>query len=406
MANGVRNLELAIQAINAGNPHEGARLINIAMRDQSMSNVNRARAYLWMAETSQDTEFKIRCYHNALALEPGNTFAQERLAGLTAVQQSASQPQIPLPPASQPVVTIGSQPVQTVTTPASQPVQPIMTPASQPVPIVSDALSATPASSTGMRISATFYRTIGIVDGPNGPGTGFFISNDGLLATTRYVVSGREHVTLELEPGRFISGKVVRSYIEFDLALVLADIDLSLLLPFTRVAVLPDNLDLQAFAHNKPVVRGRVRSTVRQIKPGWFPTTIRHVPDAGGGPIFDEGNQVVGMLTRNASRTSEDVYGLLIDPVLKKADEYRVEARMDSNREYCPNCGHLSRAAAVDAYYCEVCGGTLPHARTIARKPLPHMEAVYGENFGRPCRHCGSRVGIYNGLCLRCSGSA
>lgn len=406
---GIRNLELAIQAIQAGNPTEGARLIRIALRDDTMTGPLKATAYMWMAETTTDLNDKARYYNDALSVDPGNEHAKQRLSQLLTTSLppvQTSQPQVPLPPAAQPVLP-PQQPILQPVQPSTQPMQPVHTPqpmvstGTQPLPAVSDALPAQPAAPT--RASAMFYRTVGITDGPNGPGTGFFITKDGLIATTRYVISGRENVTIELEPGRFIMGKVVRSFTELDLAIVQVEMDLARVLPFAKMAFLPENLDLTAYAHNNNLpVRGRVRTTTRETKAGWFPTNIRQIPDAGGNPVFDDRNQVVGMLTRNASRTSPDLFGLLIDRILNLAEQYRVEVRMDPNREYCPNCGHLSRAAVVGGFYCEACGSTLPHALALKRTPIPHADAIYGENMHRPCRNCGARVGYYNGYCLRC----
>jgi hypothetical protein len=163
-------------------------------------------------------------------------------------------------------------------------------------------------------------------------------------------------------------------------------------------------MELTAVVHNGEMLRGRCRPTKREIKPHWFPTTFRQTGDGGGSPIYDEHNYVVGMLTRNASRSSSDVFGLHITAIRRQLEEYRREIQVDPQRTYCPACGYVSRAANFGAFYCELCGSTLPRARGMNRFPVPQAGALYGENLQRPCRHCTSGVGYYNGRCLRCGG--
>ena len=58
-------------------------------------------------------------------------------------------------------------------------------------------------------MTAAFYRTVGVLGGRNGPGTAFFINQQGLLATTRFVVGGLTRVTIALESAQMIPGQVL-----------------------------------------------------------------------------------------------------------------------------------------------------------------------------------------------------
>lgn len=372
---GLRNMQQGIEAIQQGNPGEGARMLRIALQDATLVGSTRATAYIWLAETDMNPAFKVQCYNEALAADPGNIHARQRLDFVLANS---------LPPA----VSTGTIPI---TQPAPQPgiAQPVAStpiPAAEPVP----------------RQTAMFYRTVGIVDGPNGPGTGFFITQDGMIATTRLVVSGMENVIITLEPGRQIVGKVVRSYPEYDLAFIQVELNLMQILPFSTIATLPDNMEITAVANNGQMLRGRCRPTKRDFKPHWFPTTIRQLADVGGNPVFDDRNYVVGMLTRNASRSSADVFGLHIGVIKRQLDDYKRELQLDPNRTYCPGCGYVSRSRNLGAFYCEMCGSVLPEARGVSRYHVAQAATLYGENLQRPCRHCNARVGFYNGRCLRC----
>lgn len=427
---GMRSLELGVQAIKEGNRAEGARLLRMALRDESMTANLRATTYMWMAETSDDREFKIQCYNDALRADPANQHATQRLSLLLSIdlppvnQQDnfIPPPAAPTLPGTGPLTMPGTGPLSPMATPipgqyppvTSQPAQtrthtptpPYVQPVNDSrfgtgplsnLPSVSNAPPNEPTWGSGV-----YYRTVGILDGPHGTGTAFFINRSGLLATTRHVVTGRENVTVELEPGRHLLGKVVRSYGEYDLALVKVDVNVNTTPPFSDLKILPDNLEITAYGHTGGSARGRVRGTVRSIKQGWFPTTLRHLPDAGGNPVFDERHDLVGMLTRNAGRSSSEVYGLHIAMIRDLAEKYQIETNMDPNRAYCPSCGHRSRASLVGAYYCESCGSTLPQARSVERRPQKHADTIYNENVHRPCPHCQSKVGYYNGFCLRC----
>lgn len=395
-----RSIEQGIAAIQQGNLDEGARLIRIALKSQEIQGSVRATAYLWLAETVQDPQGKIECYNQALAVDPNNQHARQRIAQLlsTGLPSSQATPQQPAQP----------QPGYS----AQQPAQPTIQqqgfvpqyPAQQnPVPGMQSTQQAQPSYGQQPRHNPnTLYRTVGIYEGPNGPGTGIIITREGLVATTRFVVGGEQHVTVELEAGNRFAGQVVRAFPQIDLAFVHTGLSVNQLLPAAPTPVIMDNTPLVAVAHNGQVMQGQKRATKSQIKPEWFPTTIADMADAGGNPVFDNRNMLVGMLTNNANRSSAYVFGLNINVVYRHAEQYMQEMQTGVKVVYCPHCGHLSRAGGAGAFYCEVCGGTLPAAQNVARYQMPHMAAYYNENSHRACPRCKARVGYYDSKCLRC----
>jgi hypothetical protein len=368
-----RSMEQGVAAIQQGKLEEGARLLRIALKSDELKGSMRAMAYLWLAETKSDHKEKVACYNDALAADPDNEHARQRIAQLLAedlppfpAQSSGYTPSAKNPPAAH----------------------------TQP-----------PTGAPAQQTPGGIFRAVGVLDGPNGSGTGFFVTRDGLLATTRFVVGGAETLTVALGPGQSLIADVVRSYSELDLAFLETGINVSQLLPFVTTATIPDNTPLTAIAYNGQVRSGQLRATRSIMKPQWFPTTIEELADAGGSPVFDDHNLLVGMLTRNAQRTAPYVFGLHISTILHQVDQFQQEMRLAANLVYCPSCGHRSRAQAAGGFYCETCGSMLPAARNTRRFPLPQMAALYGENAHRPCRLCGARVGYYDGRCLRCGQS-
>lgn len=372
-----RSMEQGIAAIQSGNKVDGARLLKIALRNPQIQGTDRANAFLWLSETTDSREEKIQYHQEALAANPSNVDIQQRLAFLT-----SSPP--PPPP---------------ITTPTQEFAPPPPPPGTMPE-VTPQTAQATPAEF----VTTQFYRTVGIYGGPNGQGTGFFVGKEGLVATTRFVVGGVEQVTVELDANHRIPGEIVRSYPELDLAFIQTGARVSQLLTVSTNPTLTGNTTLNAITHNGRVMSGQHRVTHSDVKHDWFTTTIANPTDAGGNPVFDERNHLVGMLTRNANRTSPYVFGLHVNAIYRCVEQFRQEKADGVERVYCPNCGYISRAGSIGGFYCELCGSVLPQQQNVRRFAVanPKLDVLYGENLSKPCWNCSSRVGYYNGACLRC----
>ena len=258
--------------------------------------------------------------------------------------------------------------------------------------------AAQPFAQANVR-SAPGEQIVRVIGGPNGPGTAFFVSADGLLATTRYVTGGLERVTLELRSGRQVLGQVVRAWPDYDLTFIYTDERVAELLPITPFPRVPDEAPLIAVSAAGEQQRGKQRATKRAMETHWVPTEFVKLPDAGGDPLFDERNALVGMMTKNHSRASGYLYGIHISAIHRCVEQYHAEMTTGERRIYCPGCGVASRATGAGYFYCEVCGSVAPLARNVGRYPQ-------GEPFPEPnrirCIHCEAQVGFYGGNCLRC----
>lgn len=342
-----RTLDMGISAIQNRSLAEGARLLRIALKSGELPPPLCAIAYLWLAETQTDAQQKRVSYAEAVAADPTNAEAHQRLAKLL----TAELPAVPQAAASQGGINVAEHVAQ-------------------------------------------------IVGGPNGAGTAFFVSADGLLATTRYVVGGLQQITVELHDGRQLTGKVVRAYIDLDLTLIRVDHNPGTLLPVTSHARISEEAPLTAIAYSGETIRTSERPTHRVLADHWIPLTATRLLDAGGNPIFDEKNYLVGMMTKNTSRTSAHLFGLHIHAIRRAVENHDRELR-SASRIYCPECGSSSAALGAGFYYCDQCGSTTPAARDMARTPIPGAESYY-ETSRVPCTACGSFTGIYHDVCLRC----
>lgn len=362
-----RSLELGITALQAGSTAEGARLIRIALKSGKLTDELRGIAYLWLAEVEKDPQQKRAYYNEALNADPNNPEARQRLAHLLSSQLP------PLPTTTAPVAAAHT---------ATAPIAPA---------------SVSNVSGTSFNVADYVANVIG---GPNGPGTAFYVSADGVLATTRFVVGSSERVTVELHMGRQLTGQVIRAYPEYDLAFIRIDHHLDAVLPISPMPRVADETPLIAVTYAGEMQRGKQRPTKRALANQWISTTYTNLADTGGDPIFDERNYLIGMMTRNTGRQSNFLYAIHITAIRRCLEIYQQESVVEV-RTYCPSCGGHSRAGGAGYFYCESCGSILTQALHLPRYPVPQAEVFYGTS-GVQCTRCGARAGFYKGRCLRC----
>ena len=154
------DLRQAIELMQDGQVAPAVDLLNRLVRGSTLDDKGRAAAYVWLAEAREDSAFKIRCLEQALAHDPDNRQIRQGLNQLAAARAKPSQ----LPPT-------GNDHRQVK-------------------------LAETPL-------------VIGIVGGLNGPASGAFVNNAGLIATTSYAIGGVERVTVTLDAERHLAGVVV-----------------------------------------------------------------------------------------------------------------------------------------------------------------------------------------------------
>jgi ribosomal protein L37AE/L43A len=382
-------LTLGIEAIQVGNRTEGGRLVRIALRNGDLTPQLRAVAYLWLAETQDDPQGKRAAYNEALLADPNNKDVQQRLAALLATQLPPMPQTLPEAPAPQSTGATTSY-----TPPPSLQYGYTMPAAPQPAPPPPAAVQAPQYAND---VSG---HIVGVIGGPNGAGSGFFLSPDGIIATTRYVVGGMERVLVEAQGGQQINAEVVRAFPELDLVLLRVEFAPRTALPITPQPRVADESSLVVFSYARQPLGGAQRPTKRALAAHWIPTTFTAYADAGGAPVFDQQSYLVGMATRNTARNSGHYFALHIASIRARLDAYLAELRTEA-RAYCPTCGTGSRAGGAGFFFCETCGSTMPRVQNIPRYPLPQAEYYYSSS-GIRCSRCGAQVGFHDGRCLRC----
>lgn len=452
-------LQQAIGLMREGKIDAGARMLQIVIKNPELSNTFRATAYAWLAESKDDLDFKIQCLNRAMDSDPTNEKIQQRLNTLLSVQPPTGQAPVQRPPQlppsndplrdSQPIdIVKPNDPQLTFPTfnnpaahpppanppkPDTSPYQPINLPktgrlpnmfpetenyssptdmqSTQTYPVLPNTNRMPPvdvpqsASPSSYRLKET-PRVVGIGQGPNGMGTGIFVTTDGIVATTRYVVGGLQEASVELETGQVLPAQVVRTYPEYDLALLQTNVSLDRVWPPTRVPVISENESFIAVGFSDNPQRGYKRKSISELAHQWIQTSVEltAIRGAGGNAMFDAQNYLIGLLTRNASRTTGLTYGLHILHIYECVRDYVQDRQNNPNSGYCAHCGNMTLAQHFGGFYCESCGAILAGLEQGDRRyrSTPQLLRIYNENLNRACPNCTARVGFHNGKCLRC----
>ncbi len=176
------------------------------------------------------------------------------------------------------------------------------------------AISAVVANKDGRAaLNEAISNTVTVVVG-NGHGSGFFITTNGLLMTCEHVVGGRDVVDVMVSKGVTIKADVVRTNVEYDLALLqLRDANTNPLAlglaskPETGDDVYgigtPGSLDYSGSLTRGIVSGSRMIETKEYIQ-----TDASVSPGNSGGPLLNARGQVVGVV--NAKMIGQGVEGV------------------------------------------------------------------------------------------------
>ncbi|MCY4061222.1 MAG: serine protease [Chloroflexi bacterium] len=346
-------LRQAIELMQDGQAVPAVDLLNRLVESAELDGKGRAAAYVWLAESREDSGFKIRCLERALEQDPDNRQIRQGLQQLIAARAQPSQ--LPAMGAERNRVELREAP---------------------PV--------------------------IGIVGGLNGMASGVFVDGRGLIATTSYAIGSIERVTVTLDAQRRLAGEVVRRLPTHDLALVDAPLRIARVTAAAPASMIVENTAFIALGYGGARLRGALAQFNSRRARQWLRTTIPPVqmPDAGGNPLYDDNGQLLGLLTRNVDGAGNTL-ALNMSQVLALTSQWKRDRRLMPDACYCVACGSLTRAPLFGGSHCETCGAAQPIDNAFPRQ-IDKLAALYGAGDGAPCPHCDAQVGAYNDRCLRC----
>ena len=142
------------------------------------------------------------------------------------------------------------------------------------------------------------------LDGEHSQGSGFFLTDNGIIATNRHVADGEASFFVVTAAGARLLGKVVYSDPSLDLALVKVDGTGYTRLPLADLASVRPGATVYAIGNPggglpESVTRGIVSGVGRVEKHDgtWIQTDAAINPGNSGGPLVDETGEVVGIAT-------------------------------------------------------------------------------------------------------------
>ncbi len=173
---------------------------------------------------------------------------------------------------------------------------------------------------------SALVKAVVTIETEDGHGSGFLISNDGYLITNEHVVSGEKRVKVKFEQGFTLEGLVVKTNLDFDLALVKVEAtDLPALSIGNDEGLM---LGEEIFAIGTPLDASLGQSVSRGILSGrrefnemqFLQTDVSINPGNSGGPLIDDTGSVVGVATMKiAGKGLEGLgFGVPISIVLRE----------------------------------------------------------------------------------------
>jgi serine protease Do len=144
-----------------------------------------------------------------------------------------------------------------------------------------------------------------VISTPNGSGSGFFISPDGVVATNAHVVAGQDTATVTMSNGKPLQSSAIYADQERDLALIKVSSKDNPFLILQDLSAIGPGLEVIAIGSpglgdvslTNTVTKG-VISGIRQSDHGvWVQTDASINPGNSGGPLLNHDGKVVGLST-------------------------------------------------------------------------------------------------------------
>jgi len=160
----------------------------------------------------------------------------------------------------------------------------------------------------GWQIGPREQISVAVVQGGGGVGSGFVVSSDYLVTSSR-VVTGSDNTELLFGDGRTWSGKVVLNEPETDIALV--SITGMANIPTPMILGNSDGVAEKALVAALGYVDGKyavTEGTVSEVTTGYIKTDVTFTPGNLGGPlILKDTGEVIGMVFFPANMGEEQV---------------------------------------------------------------------------------------------------
>ena len=180
---------------------------------------------------------------------------------------------------------------------------------------------------------------------PKSTGSGFFINDDGIIATNRHLVGTFNNVTVRLHDDKEYLGKVIRSYNNIDLAFVKTDVKNKKYVTLGNYDDLKVGQPVYAIGDpkglHKTLTKAIVSAVGRLIQKARFIQTDAPInPGNSGGPLFNEYAEVIGINTLIQREAHGLGFAIPVEALIEKNNEIKNDLKEILDRYYCRICGH------------------------------------------------------------------
>lgn len=208
---------------------------------------------------------------------------------------------------------------------------------------------------------------------PDGIGSGFIVSTNGLVLTNAHVVGEHQEVNVTFHDGKRVRGKILERVEDVDLALVAVPVRRTRPLELASVRDLRVGAWVGAVGHGMGGIWSYNTGMVSNIYPvgddrSLFQTQIPLNPGNSGGPLIDREGRVVGVATAKIADAEGINFGVKIDV----APNYLPRMRM-----HC-SCLTVKAPAGVPIFIDDEMVGEGPAAVIIAEPRRYEIFAVIG----------------------------
>ena len=236
-------------------------------------------------------------------------------------------------------------------------------------------------------------------------GSGFFLTDDGLIVTNRHVIGINEDVTIQLNSGEKFPGKVLQSHPKEDLAFIKVDIQSPDVAPLAAVDSVKVGQAVFAIGYPRGLsntfTAGIISAVNRQLDGKTFVQTDAPInPGNSGGPLFNEFGHAVGVNTMIMTASPGLGFAIPVEKIQAYYQPLLQNLDVIMAQKYCGICGLTSS----NDKHCEHCGASFPKPAPpgeVAQKEVT-SEAASATVTPAACPACKTRIEVATAYCPNC----
>lgn len=193
-------------------------------------------------------------------------------------------------------------------------------------------------------------------------GSGFAITNDGLVATNYHVVEGADSVFIQLNDGSYYKANIITANPQSDLAIlkvISKDFSFGKQLPYT-ISKNPSALGQKVFTIGYPQDNIVYNEGYISSESGFngdttaYQLEITANPGQSGAPILDNNGNVIGIITGKQTNTNGTTFAVHSNELLSMVNGLSKEQKVNLNTKNRLSTGRPEQIKALRDFVCAV----------------------------------------------------